>query len=285
MKGLLFAQLTADAQFSKFYDPISLALGLDEAVLFGKLVNCAKYWHDRNELQDGFFFITYEYIENKIGLSAYRQRKAFNHLEEVGIIETKIMGAPPKKFYRIVDEVALRYMGVDCSLTIKDENSLCLKNGDEDLTIKSENSLCFKSENSTPLIIKNLDPNKNIYNKNKEKRIKEKEIEKEESAKADSKKAPKKKQPEKHRYGEWGNVLLSDRELELLRQEHTEDEIQYAIRNVDEYVESHKTKAKYTNFYIVIRKWGFDGYKKPKQDSTGGGVQDGVFAKIARGEL
>ena len=80
-------------------------------------------------------------------------------------------------------------------------------------------------------------------------------------------------------------MLLSDRELELLRQQHTEDEIQYAIRNVDEYVESHKTKAKYTNFYIVIRKWGFDGYKKPKQDSTGGGVQDGVFAKIARGEL
>ncbi len=123
-----------------------------------------------------------------------------------------------------------------------------------------------------------------FYLKKKQIWLIEKDIEKEESAKADSKKAPKKKQPEKHRYGEWGNVLLSDRELELLRKDHTEDEIQYAIRNVDEYVESHKTKAKYTNFYIVIRKWGFDGYKKPKQDSTGG-VQDGVFAKIARGEL
>lgn len=284
MKGLLFAQLTADAQFSKFYDQISLALGLDEAVLFGKLVNCAKYWYDKNELQDGFFFITYEYIENKIGLSAYRQRKAFSHMEEAGIIETRMMGVPAKKFYRIVDDVALKYMGVDLSLMARDENSLCLEKSDESLMSRDEVFDRSKDVNFKPLGVKNFDPNKNIYNKNKEKRIKEKEIEKEESAKADSKKAPKKK-PEKHRYGEWGNVLLSDRELELLREKHTEDEIKYAIRNVDEYVESHKTKAKYTNFYIVINKWGFDGYKKPKQDSTGGGVQDGVFAKIARGEL
>ena len=284
MKGLLFAQLAADAQFSKFYDPISLALGLDEAVLFGKLVNCAKYWYDKNELQDGFFFITYEYIENKIGLSAYRQRKAFSHLEEVGIIETRMMGVPAKKFYRIVDEVALKYMGVELPLMARDVNSLCLEKSDESLMSRDEVFDRARDVKIKPLGIKNFDPNKNIYNKNKEKRTKEKDIEKEESAKADSQKARKAKEP-KHKYGEWGNVLLSDRELELLRKDHTEDEIQYAIRNVDEYVESHKTKAKYTNFYIVIRKWGFDGYKKPKQDSTGGGVQDGVFAKIARGEL
>lgn len=140
-----------------------------------------------------------------------------------------------------------------------------------------DNSVYTNTLNTNTLIA-------NTNTEKKKKKEKEIEIEKEESAKADSKKAPKKK-PEKHRYGEWGNVLLSDRELELLREKHTEDEIQYAIRNVDEYVESHKTKAKYTNFYIVINKWGFDGYKKPKQDSTGGGVQDGVFAKIARGEL
>lgn len=79
-------------------------LGLECATLLGDLASKYEYWKERDGLtEDGFFFVTAEYIEKEIGLSEYKQRKAFNKLEQENLIETKIYGLPKKKYFKLND--------------------------------------------------------------------------------------------------------------------------------------------------------------------------------------
>jgi hypothetical protein len=75
--------------------------GLDGAVLIGELASEAKYWNDRDKLEDGWFFSTIENIEEATGLSGYQQRKALAELKSAGVIETSQKGIPKKRYIRI----------------------------------------------------------------------------------------------------------------------------------------------------------------------------------------
>lgn len=75
---------------------------------------------------------------------------------------------------------------------------------------------------------------------------------------------PKKTSPSKptrHKYGEYKNVLLSDTEMEKLKNEFPND-WQQRIEKVSEYVAANG--AKYKNFLAVIRKWAKNESNKPK---------------------
>ena len=70
-----------------------------------------------------------------------------------------------------------------------------------------------------------------------------------------------KKRHPRHRFGEYGHVLLSDEELQKLETERGKERTDAAIRKVDEYCESHgKT---YKNYYLVLRKWGYEDLGPP----------------------
>lgn len=58
--------------------------------------------------------------------------------------------------------------------------------------------------------------------------------------------------PKKHRYGEYGHVLLTDDEFERLQKDLPDYE--RWIRDLDEYLEEHKNKS-YSNHNLTIRKW------------------------------
>lgn len=75
--------------------------------------------------------------------------------------------------------------------------------------------------------------------------------------KADSKKTG------KTAYGEHKNVFLSDREMELLLRDYTQDVITDAITFLSDEIEIHGYK--YQNFALVLRKWAIDGMFKYKQ--------------------
>lgn len=71
----------------------------------------------------------------------------------------------------------------------------------------------------------------------------------------------------KHKHGEYGRVLLTDKEYEKLVADFGADKIEQQITLLDEYVESNNNKNKYTNFNLVLRKsinngW-FDKTRKP----------------------
>ena len=75
--------------------------GLEGAVLIGELASEAKYWNDRDKLEDGWFFSTIGNVEEATGLSGYQQRKALSELTKTGVVETAQKGIPKKRYVRI----------------------------------------------------------------------------------------------------------------------------------------------------------------------------------------
>lgn len=69
-----------------------------------------------------------------------------------------------------------------------------------------------------------------------------------------------KNKEEKHKYGEYGNVLLTDKELSKLKTDYGEDLALKAIKYLDEYIEMKGYKAQSHN--LAIRKWVFDAMKE-----------------------
>ena len=62
----------------------------------------------------------------------------------------------------------------------------------------------------------------------------------------------------KHKYGEYKNVLLTDKELQSLKSDYTNYE--ELIRYLDEYIEMKGYKAK--SHYLCIKKWVIDAVKR-----------------------
>lgn len=72
----------------------------------------------------------------------------------------------------------------------------------------------------------------------------------------------KKSIPTRHRYGEFQKVLLSDDELDKLKQEYGTGTTDACITFLDEYIEMKGYKAK--NHYLCIRKWVVDAVNERK---------------------
>ena len=77
------------------------AVGIAEAMLLGELASEFRYWRKAGKLDDGWFYSTCENLEDKLPFSRPTIKKATDHLEEMRILETKLMGMPAKKYYRI----------------------------------------------------------------------------------------------------------------------------------------------------------------------------------------
>lgn len=104
-KNTTILKLLASDGFITVNKHLIRVLGLEEAVLIGELASKYNYYENNNMLTpDGFFFATAEDIEHNTGLSAHKQRKAFNNLEEKGLLETKFKGIPPKKYFKLNTE-------------------------------------------------------------------------------------------------------------------------------------------------------------------------------------
>lgn len=80
---------------------LMVAVGVAEAMLLGELASEFRYWRKADKLEDGWFYSTCENLEDKLPFSRPTIKKASDHLEETGILETKLMGMPAKKHYRI----------------------------------------------------------------------------------------------------------------------------------------------------------------------------------------
>lgn len=73
----------------------------------------------------------------------------------------------------------------------------------------------------------------------------------------------KKEKEQKHKHGEYKNVLLTDSELQRLKEEFGESETEKAITYLDEYIEMKGYKAQ--SHYLAMRKWVFNALKEQKQ--------------------
>ena len=69
-----------------------------------------------------------------------------------------------------------------------------------------------------------------------------------------------KKNAPAHKYGEYGNVLLTDSQFDKLKEDYGESEALKAIDYLDQYIKRKGYKAK--DHYLTIRKWVFDTLKE-----------------------
>ena len=63
----------------------------------------------------------------------------------------------------------------------------------------------------------------------------------------------------RHKHGEYGHVMLTDKQYQKLVEDYGEDETKQAIRKVDEYCQQYGKS--YKDYNLTLRKWGFDGIK------------------------
>lgn len=96
--------------------------------------------------------------------------------------------------------------------------------------------------------------------------------EKERDGQAVSRPAPKKPENVRHRKGEYGHVMLTDKQLADLIRKHGEPETAAAIEAVDAYCE--ETGKTYRNYSLVIERWGYEAARRGKARKGGQSARD-----------
>lgn len=66
----------------------------------------------------------------------------------------------------------------------------------------------------------------------------------------------------RHKHGEYGHVLLTEKQYRKLSDDYGEEATKLAIKKVDEYCQQYGKR--YTDYNLTLRKWGYDGIKTKK---------------------
>ena len=108
---MILASLLSSSKYIIVNKDLIKMLGLNEAIILGELCSEYSYWESVNQLvDDGYFYSTRENIENNTGINAHFQRIAMKNLEEKGILTSKKMGIPCKKYYKIDENAVIEYL-------------------------------------------------------------------------------------------------------------------------------------------------------------------------------
>lgn len=78
---------------------VAKCLGLNEAIILGELAGEQDYFEENDLLDDeGFFYITVAKLEDNTTLKESPQRRAIQHLCDVGVLSVKYKGCLDKDF-------------------------------------------------------------------------------------------------------------------------------------------------------------------------------------------
>ena len=105
-------------------------IGLKETVLLADLISKEEYFI-ANGMTDGWFFNTEANIEADTTLTPFQQRKCIKALKKYGIIETKRKGVPAKQFFKINEELVVKFLNnlsFNKSTTINKNKEIIIKN-------------------------------------------------------------------------------------------------------------------------------------------------------------
>ena len=157
--------------------PLAHAIGVNAAIIFAALIAKQSYYEENQMLdEDGFFYSTIEDLEESTALTRAQQDRALNVLVEERLIEFRVKGTPPRRFFRLVDdETALaNLLDTGGSICNKVTNQFA-----ENLQInlqESDKSICKKVTNQFAKNLQiNLSKSANPIYKTKDNKSKEKE--------------------------------------------------------------------------------------------------------------
>ena len=100
--------LLSSTAFIVLNKELARQVGLKEAVLLADLISKEEYFI-ANGMTDGWFFNTAKNIEEDTCLTTHQQSKAIKRLKDLGILETKVVGIPAKKHFKIIENKLVSY--------------------------------------------------------------------------------------------------------------------------------------------------------------------------------
>lgn len=157
-------QLVASDSFIATNKSLIKEFGLIEANIIGLFASVSNY---NKKVDDGWFYITYEKIEEELRISKHISSKAIEKLIISGILIDKKKGVPCRRYFKFQEDEFLRYFGLKTASKleesgphpeVKNFNSLESNN----LTTSSQESSLQAVEN-----FNDYNSNKRIHNKNK----------------------------------------------------------------------------------------------------------------------
>jgi|TARA_R110002050_G_scaffold7180_1_gene28237 hypothetical protein len=107
--------LLSSSAFLVVNKSLAKQIGLKETVLLADLISKEEYFI-ANGMTDGWFFNTEANIEADTTLTPFMQRKCLKALRKYGIIETKRKGVPAKQFFKINEQLVVKFLN-NLSLT------------------------------------------------------------------------------------------------------------------------------------------------------------------------
>ncbi len=122
----------------------------DTAILLADLISKEKYFENKGQMNGDYFFNTVENIEQDTNIKKDKQRMCLTKLENLGIVETKMITIPRKRHYKINHEKLF--------LALSEANKIYSERKIRPL-VDDYNDDCT-TENTTTI-------NKNKYNENK----------------------------------------------------------------------------------------------------------------------
>ena len=204
-----------------------------------------KKWHGK-VIERGEFITSIEKLSTYTGLSIQQTRTALNKLNESGELVTKTQRGRKYTIIRV------------CNYDNYQEQ----QRDNKEITTKQQ-------RDNNEVTTKQQRDNNEITTTKEYKNIKKDKKDKKD----------KKSTPTRHRYGEFQKVLLSDDELDKLKQEYGTGTTDACITFLDEYIEMKGYKAK--NHYLCIRKWVVDAVNERKAKKNDKAQElDGFYSMV-----
>ena len=122
----------------------------DTAILLADLISKEKYFENKGQMNGDYFFNTVENIEQDTNIKKDKQRMCLTKLENLGIVETKMITIPRKRHYKINHEILFNVLSEANKIYSERKSRPLMSEKYDDCT----------TENTTTI-------NKNKYNENK----------------------------------------------------------------------------------------------------------------------
>lgn len=188
--------LLSAKNFCIYNRSIAINLGVNEAIIIGELCSEHSTREVTNQLKDGYFYSTIDNLKRNTGLSERLIRQAIKTLIDNKILDTKTMGLPSKRYFKI-NEIELEEWAskkISC-----DEIGECVtpspSGSDTPRTVKSDRAIPIKTamalNNNESINNESINNDLNLNNKDCEiykdrEENKEKENKKEKSCRANA---------------------------------------------------------------------------------------------------
>lgn len=102
-------QLLNPANTQSFNRLLSHAIGINENIIYSSLISKYTYYTiaKPDSVSDGWFYCTIDDLWESTTLKEKAQTRAIKRLVEIGLIETKVQGVPPRRYFRITNNTGL----------------------------------------------------------------------------------------------------------------------------------------------------------------------------------